>query len=258
METSLPAPHRAFLDRTLARLTTERWLVGIAASGSYATGTMDAFSDLDLTVVVEEEAYAEIMASRREIAGSLGHLLTCFTGEHVGEPRLLLCLYGTPLLHVDFVFSTLRDLGRRFDEPAVLWDRDGRVGQALAETPVRGSETDPQWYEDRFWVWVHKAAGKIARGELFEALEYLAFLRKRVLGPMISGTGGMRFLEARPLAGELAATVGAHDASACLAALRATVALYRKLREPSVEVRGEAERAVSEYLESFGPTAIDR
>jgi hypothetical protein len=32
-------------------------------------------------------------------------LLVGFTGEHVGEPRVLICLYGPPVLHVDLKFG---------------------------------------------------------------------------------------------------------------------------------------------------------
>jgi hypothetical protein len=42
------------------------------------------------------------MEDRQQIAASLGSLLTVFTGDHVGEPRLLGCPYEvTPPLHVD-------------------------------------------------------------------------------------------------------------------------------------------------------------
>ena len=33
-------------------------------------------------------------------------------------------------------------------------------------------------------MWVHYAAAKVARGELFEALDFMAFLRGQVLGPL--------------------------------------------------------------------------
>ena len=46
-------------------------------------------------VVVDPLYYDEIMAQRMAFAGTLGHLLQhAFTGEHVGEPRLLICLFA--------------------------------------------------------------------------------------------------------------------------------------------------------------------
>ncbi|MBI2206762.1 MAG: hypothetical protein HYU41_23240 [Candidatus Rokubacteria bacterium] len=47
-----------------------------------------------------------------------------------------------------------------------------------------------QWIEDRFWVRMHYIAAKIARGELFEAIDGLVFVRSRVLGPLILSEAG--------------------------------------------------------------------
>src|SRR5437868_4893584 len=118
---SLPEPHREFLNRAVETLVQESWLIGIAAAGSFTTDTMDAFSDLDFVLAVEEHEHAAVMANRRSIAASLGSLLSTFTGEHVGQPRLLICLYGPPLLHVDLIFDTLLDTAKRGDDLIVLW-----------------------------------------------------------------------------------------------------------------------------------------
>ena len=64
-------------------------------------------------------------------AAGLGLLLACFTGEHVGEPRLLIALYGPPPLHVDLKFVADRDLDDRVEDGLVLWQRDGAVEAAL-------------------------------------------------------------------------------------------------------------------------------
>ena len=47
------------------------------------------------------------MQARVQLAESLHLLLAAFTGEHVGEPRLLICLYRSPLLHVDLKYVSL-------------------------------------------------------------------------------------------------------------------------------------------------------
>ena len=44
----VPEPHATFLRNAVARLREDARLVGVAAGGSYLTGTMDEFSDLDL------------------------------------------------------------------------------------------------------------------------------------------------------------------------------------------------------------------
>ncbi len=89
---SVPPPHAAFLARAVPRLAGDPRVLGVAAAGSYASGQMDAFSDLDLVVGVEPEAFGALMAARRDLAAALGPLVAAFTGEHVGEPRVLICL----------------------------------------------------------------------------------------------------------------------------------------------------------------------
>jgi hypothetical protein len=257
--TTLPSAHREFLTRAVTTLAADCRLVGVAAAGSYAENTMDEFSDLDLVIAVETDRYAEILSQRHDIACKLGPLLAAFTGEHVGESRLLICLYGPPLLHVDLKFVALADAADRVDEPVVLWERDGRLSTWLAQTEARFPAPDLQWIEDRFWTWVHYAATKAGRGEWLEAQNFLCFLRSSVLGPLgLQQLGlrpaGVRKVEstAPQLASELASTVATLDATAILAALRACIELYRRLRNPdleSIQTNDVAEAAAMDYFE---------
>src|SRR6185369_7549899 len=133
LPSSLPESHREFLQRSVARLADDQRLVGVAAGGSFITKSMDEFSDLDLIIAIEPAHQAEVMSERMNIASSLGKLLAAFTGEHVGEPRVLICLYEKPLLHVDLKFVSLDDVATRVEDPCVLWERDGRFSSALAQ-----------------------------------------------------------------------------------------------------------------------------
>lgn len=255
---SLPGPHAAFLRRAVPRLAAEEGIVGVAAAGSLVTGGVDEFSDVDLVVACEPSAAAEIAARRERIAAGLGTLLVAFGGEHVGEPRLLICLYGEPLLHVDLKFTSLDDVGARVDDPLVLWQRGNRLQEALAAGEARFPAPDPQWVEDRFWVWIHYAAAKIGRGEIFEACDFLAFLRAQVLGPLAlrqrgAPPAGVRKIEtaAPQFAAELRRTVSPYDAPACAEAVREAARLYVELRAAdsgSLVRRVDAENAALAYL----------
>lgn len=234
-------------------------LIGVAAAGSYLTGDMDAFSDLDLIVVTEPEMHDGVMRDRRDIAGKLGDLLAAFTGEHVGEPRLLICLYGEPLLHVDLKFVSLADAHKRVEEPAVLWDRDGKLAAAFASGKAHYPEPDINWIEERFWIWVHYGAGKIGRGELFEAIDLIGYLRATVLGPLALQRAGARPQGVRRLESQdagfaeaLRGTVPACDAADCLRALRVCVDLYRGLR---AALRGRAAAGAAESAAESAATA---
>src|SRR5258708_26006866 len=129
---SLPAAHRDFfLRRAVETLGADPRVVGIAAGGSYLGDTMDEFSDLDLVIGVEPDAHAAVLAAAQSIAGTLGPLLAASAGDHVGEPRLLICLYDAPLLHVDLKFVALPDVALRVEDPAIMWQREGRLSSAL-------------------------------------------------------------------------------------------------------------------------------
>ena len=74
----------------------------------------------------------------------------------------------------------------------MLWERDGRLTAVLATERAAYPAPDLQWIEDRIWPWVHYMAGKIARGELFETLDGLGFVRARVLGPLAARSSAAR------------------------------------------------------------------
>lgn len=216
---------------------------------------MDEFSDLDLVVACEAEHFAGLMNDRTALAATLGPLVAAFTGEHVGEPRVMICLYGPPALHVDIKVLAIADLAIRVDTPLVLWERDERMSAALAMSAAAYPMPDAQWIEDRFWVWIHYAALKIGRGELQEAFDFLSFLRGTVLGPLgLQRAGrrpmGVRHVEADPgLAMQLAGTLGGLDRLQLIGALRHAVTLYRSLRDGSALHRSDAERVALDFLE---------
>lgn len=224
-----------------------------------ARGEADEHSDLDLVLACRDEDHVELLAEVPRLAGELGPLLAAFTGEHVGEPRLLIALYGPPLLHVDLKLVARRDVAVRVEDGPILWERDGAITAARTDVEAVWPSPSLQWIEDRFWVWIHYGATKVARGELLECLDLLAMIRGTVLGPLVAVRAGalpqgVRRLEAiDPQAvPALVATLGAHDRAACASALRAAVTLYRELRddlaEPDLVRRDDAEREARALL----------
>lgn len=234
--------------------------LGVLAAGSWIHGRLDDYSDLDLVLVVTDSAYEAMMSQRASFAETLGKLGASFTGEHVGEPRLLICLYLEPLLHVDLKFVTLKDLAVRVEDPAVLWERDGSVSSALRAGTANWPNPAPEWFEDRFWVWIHYATTKLGRGEMFELLDMLSFMRAMVFGPMIAladgnNGRGVRFLEQSrsQLVNELQKSVAGFDRGQCCQALHDYVRIYRQLRDQLAikPMHPEAEKAVVQYLDEI-------
>ena len=255
----IPVMHQEFLERAMPPLEADTRIAGVAIGGSYLTGSMDIYSDIDLVVAVEPGDFAALMDERTAIAESLGPLLSAFTGEHVGEPRLLVCLYGPPLLHVDLKFVSLSDIAHRVEDPAILWEREGRITKALKLEQAKYPLRNLQWMEDRFWVWVHYIAVKIARGELFEAIDAITALRALVIGPLLAMKCGGLPRGVRRLENDspesLPRLIGTHpdySAQGCAAALREEIGLYVDLREfhakDDLMRRTQAQQHATEYL----------
>ncbi|MEV4222251.1 nucleotidyltransferase domain-containing protein [Nonomuraea sp. NPDC049725] len=250
--------HNRFLSDALPRIRQDPRVAGVAVAGSIAKGRPDVYSDVDLIVVIDDEAFDRVMEERLELIGSWAALVAGFTGEHVGEPRLIITLVGPPLLHVDFKFVRASDFAERIEDPDVLWDRDGSLAASLAEHPPADSSLDLQWIEDRFWVWVHYGATKLGRGELFEVIGFLSYLREAVLGPLAArrvgaSPRGVRHLEsiAPDEARALQATLCGYDRIDAGRALLACVDLYRQWLDNAAAglvPRRHAEKLAVQYL----------
>jgi hypothetical protein len=251
--------HEDFIYQTKEILRQDHRFLGLLAGGSMITSTMDEYSDLDLVMVYDAEYREEVMNQRVQIAEKLGNLLSGFTGEHVGEPRLLICLYGAPPLHVDIKFVTVQELKQRVENPVILWERSEEISALIQRTSPTYPYPSTQWIEDRFWVWVHYGATKLGRGELFELIDHLTYMRNIVLGPLFlikNGKlpAGVRRLEKHVSEGleELKETIPNHSTESCYYALQMTIRLYQQLRQHlgNFEHKKEAEQVSVAYLET--------
>ncbi|WP_196521526.1 nucleotidyltransferase domain-containing protein [Nostoc sp. WHI] len=260
----VPEPQGEMLEQILPKLKTDDRLLGVAIGGSYLSGEMDEYSDLDLSIVVDDLHYEQVLKERQLLANRLGKLLAGFTGEHVGEPRLLICLYDNPLVHVDLKFLLLKDFQTdRVENPIVLWERKNLLTLAVLNNPRNYPPFDPQWIEDRFWVWVHYAATKLGRGELFEVIDFLSFLRGQVLAPLAKVQAGLLPRGVRNLEREIPShlndfrqTIPAkHDQKEIGRSLQHTIHFYCQLRAalkmPKLVVRSQAEAASTKYLQTI-------
>lgn len=259
MIAKLPAMHAAMLEKIVAAMSGDPSFEALLGTGSMASGGFDEESDLDLVLVVRSEAHDGVMTEKRAFAGRLGALLAAFTGEHVGEPRLLICLYGPPLLHVDLKFVVTDDLGSFSERPLLLWARDIPTFRSrLDAIPIGQAGHSAQWFEDRTWLWLHYSVTKVRRGEYFEALSGLDFFRDVVLGPMLrrnagEGPRGLRRIEGSPGARErLLPTLATYDRAAIIEALRQSIALYIKLREadPPPAPTAHMPQALLDYIDA--------
>ena len=238
-------------------------IIGLAVAGSWITNEIDAFSDLDLILVTREKV-SDDKSRMLEYAKGFGNFLSGFTGEHVGEPRVLICLYDDPLLHIDIKFLTKEEFRIRIETPIILADAEGELQHILQTSIPNFPYPDYQWIEDRFWIWIHYALLKIGRGELFEALEFISYVRFTVLGPLLHIKNGnlpkgVRKIETQvdPVdLGRLKATIAAYDKQSLMNALEASVETYRYLRQQLfdldiVQLQTKTEEKVMQYLQEI-------
>ncbi|TAJ50169.1 MAG: nucleotidyltransferase domain-containing protein [Herbiconiux sp.] len=248
---------RGVVERIVVRIAQDARVVGVAVTGSLAAGLGDEYSDVDLVLAVRDDAFEEVEAERLALIASWAPLIVGFTGEHVGEPRVIISVIGPPLVHVDLKFVRLSDFGASVIRPWLIHDPAGALAAAVVEHPGAEESVDAQWIEDRFWVWVHYAAAKLGRGELFEVIDMLALMRSAALGPLAAVRAGIdprgvrRLESAAPRdSDELRATVSRHDRKEAGEALRAAVRLYRSWsRDIPFDRRTQAEDLAVQYLD---------
>jgi len=237
-------------------------VLGLTVGGSWLSNEIDEFSDLDLILVTKEKISGSI-DRMKAYASRFGKLLSAFTGEHIGDTRVLICLYDDPLLHVDIKFLTIDEFSKRVESPVILLDKTGELRKVIESTEAKFPKPDFQWLEDRFWIWIHYALLKIGRGEYFESFDFFGSLRSIVLGPLLHmksnsdprGVRKLEFISSDEEKKMLKATLPAYDRQSLLDALNASVALYRKLRSElygdNVVLRTDAEERVMKYFEEI-------
>ena len=252
-------PFQSFITTAVEQMQQDPHAVGLAAGGSWASGDMDAYSDLDLVVVTSRKIAPEL-TDMQQYAATFGPMLASFRGDHVGEIRLLIALYEVSLLHVDIKFLLPDEFHDRIEDPTILWERDQALTKIMEQSTAKYPPFDFQWAEDRFWIWAHYAAVKIGRGEYFEAIDFLAFVRNAVLGPMLhlknSGLPrGVRRAETTFKTDELTQlrkTVATPDRATLLSSLWEVMYLYESLRDaltPDTFSKNRAAQvAVTHYL----------
>lgn len=257
---------KEFANKVTEIVKTNFNVIGLAAAGSFITNELDEYSDLDLVLVTKEK-----MGGDKEkmvaYAQNFGDFISGFTGEHEGEPRVLICLYDNPLLHVDIKFLTLPEFHDRIENPVVLFERDHQLTDVITSTNVTPPQVDYQWIEDRFWTWVHYACLKIGRGELLEAFDFLSFLRMSVLSPLLQVKNkkqprGLRKVEMQLNLSDLEnlkITIAQYKRASIIKALENSVSIYKDLRRKlypgTVELQAKAEKRSLDYLKKIKPAS---
>ncbi len=236
--------HHELLERSFVRFQDDVRVIGLVAGGSLARGGADFYSDIDLYVVVRDEAFKQIFAERNSIAEVVGSPLFGFTVDPMpGGSIDHVVVYEGPV-KFDFMYLQQSDLkpDPKWVGCVVLKDVNGRVGAVVTRSeglaPPQPSTQELLELNQEFWSRCWYVFGKIARGELWEALDGLHSIRGLAIVPLLDWGAerpheGYRRLERKTHpeeASRLMATVAAVERQALYEALRAEMELFRGLR----------------------------
>ena len=237
--------YRRVLARATEHFQKDSRILGVLLGGSFASGTPDFYSDVDLYIVVRDEHFADLLAEKETAAAAIGPVLAGFVPDHLGPggDEMYIAVYDG-LVKVDFnyVRQSMMKPNWKLANRLVLTDASGALAGAIRASA--GLPTPPpsrqelEALHNKFWTWCWYVFGKVVRGELWEALDAVHGIRSLALVPIAewdarSPREGHRRLESRlddQVRARLAATVSTLDRTALYGALQAEIQLFRKLQ----------------------------
>lgn len=246
----MPHNQQAVTTRFVAACQADERVVAVFLGGSYARGTSDACSDLDLYLVTTDEAYDDFFASREAFLRLLGEPLFL---EDFNE-------YGFDLVLFIFSDGTEGELGLGRESHfqhihggpyKVLLDKKGIL--AGAEFPLYAPGQAGQIETLRgliYWFWhdlSHHFITPMARGQLWPAYGALEDMRRtcvnlaRLRQNFQSAAEGYEKLEQALLVEQLAPlqpTFCPMQREAMLEAALIIVRFYRELAPPLARAHG--------------------
>ena len=177
------------MDEDTARRMTERIAAigqadgrirAVLLYGSHATDTADAFSDLDIGLVVADDAYDAVLASPGELVRAIGEPLLL---EDFGDPANLHVILADGVdLELIIGRASELTLERAY---RVLLDKDGMEVQARDRRPTPRADVDSEQVRQLvhwFWHDVGHVITELGRGHLLWAHGQLEELRGVCLG----------------------------------------------------------------------------
>jgi predicted nucleotidyltransferase len=175
---TLVANHRIVLDRFVAACRADTRVVAAFLGGSYAMGTADAHSDLDLYLITTDEDYAAFIAAKEEFIRRLGAPLFL---EDWGTPHCCFFVLAGGTEGELWIGRAGRFAHIHGGPYQVLLDKQALL--ANANFPERTAERDEQrrFLQGQimnFWHEVGHFSKALARGQIWFAYGSLETMRK--------------------------------------------------------------------------------
>lgn len=201
-------------------------------------GTVPSFQ-----IVCTDRSTPAIAAERLAIAQSAGTLLSC----RAPSPVSLSCLYGEAPHRIDLaVIGASEFRGVRKGEQ-IIWEWNNALSAAVPTPDAPDLKVLLRAAENNFWLLQYEAARRAAAGELIEAVDAAAKIRRLYLTPLFHAAGiGPSALEATVPACELRSIY-----NALVAAGENYFALRYELADDDFVRREEAELLAGEAMEAL-------
>ena len=172
----------AFLRRLLNVASADDRFAALFLGGSYAAGTADEHSDLDVYLITTDAAFEDVRQERHDLLRSLGEAL--FLEEHSFFGFLLLLYMYADGVEGEMALAPERDLATVHSGPyRALLDKTG-VLQGHAAGSTFGAEQRAAAIHEAFtWFWYYRRHLDVAlaRGHLWTAHSFLERCRERCL-----------------------------------------------------------------------------
>jgi predicted nucleotidyltransferase len=259
------------LDQAVARFAADPRCLGMYLHGSIGRGETDAYSDIDVCAVIEDEHYEAVKAEMRRRCEELFGPIVVWLPE--GE-RPSYCNYaflfehGEELLLTDFDIIA-RSLFVEWNRPPdrILWDRTGVLGRVAGSATPAPAAGDGRVLHliDTYWVYAYLDGKYWRRADLYKllyVLQTLLQLHFRLLHVLHHGTEGgwwagdiarLPAEEQRQLRAYFcAATPGAAARSLARGMQRFADAARRVCAARGLSYPADRERAVRQHLRTMG------
>ncbi len=201
-------------------------------------GTVPSFQ-----IVCSDKSAVSVAAERLAIAQSAGLLLACRAASAVS----LSCLYRESPHRIDLVVVGASNFRGLRPGERIVWEWNNALSAAVPTPDTPDIKVLLRAAENNFWLLQYEAARRAAAGELLEAADTAAKIRRLYLTPLFQAAGYSR--------SALEATVPACDLRSLYNALVAAGENYFALRYELADddfIRGEeAELLAGEAMEAL-------
>jgi predicted nucleotidyltransferase len=244
-----PIEPAALPDRLAAFTATDERILAVLVFGSHATGTFDAYSDVDIGLVVSDAGYDAVIANRDELIRALGEPLLA---EDFGTASTVHVITADGIAFELIIGRAGElDLARPYrvvvDRAGVVEGASGTAGDAAPEV---GRDEFARRLVTWFWHDLEHVITALGRDQLLWAHGGLEEMRGVCIGlarvlanadlepddPYWKVDG----LLSPELAARLRGSVAQVERAALLAATRELVELYRELAAPVARSAGIA------------------